>query len=109
MGSDGKDKKDNKKKMKAADGSELQTDGRFTRARSAVSSGASRVASTVNNNKKSLGLGAAAAAVAAAGVMAVVKQRRKSASKLTTTTPESPAETSLAADTAPDPANLRTI
>ena len=108
MASDGKDKKD-KKKLKAEDGSDLQTDGRFTRARSAVSSGASRVASTVNNNKKNLGLGAAAAAVAAAGVMAVVKQRRKSASKLTTATPESPAETSLVTDTAPDPANLRTI
>jgi hypothetical protein len=103
MASDGKDKK----KTKAEDGSELQTDGRLTRARSAVSSGASRVASTVNNNKKSLGLGAAAAAVAAAGVMAVVKQRRKSASKLTTATSES--ETNPVTDAAPDPANLRTI
>lgn len=108
MASDGKEKKD-RKKMKAENGGELQADGRFTRARSAVSSGASRVASTVNNNKKSLGLGAAAAAVAAAGVMAVVKQRRKSASKPTTATPEAPAEASLVTDTAADPGHLRTI
>jgi hypothetical protein len=94
MENDGKDKQ----KLKAANGAGLQTDGRFSRARSAVSSGASRVASTVSNNKKSLGLGAAAAAVAAAGVMAVVK-RRKTALK--TTTPEAPAETSLLADPTP--------
>lgn len=106
MAADGKEKKDKKKNL-ADDGSELKTDGRLTRARSAVSSGASRVATTVSNNKKSLGLGAAAAAVAAAGVMAVVK-RRKSTSKLATTKPEAPAETSLATDTTPESSHLRT-
>ena len=108
---DGKEKKD-KKKTLAEDGSELKTDGRFTRARSAVSNGASRVASTVSNNKKSLGLGAAVAAVATAGVMAAVK-RRKSASQLSTatstTTPEAPAETSLLTDTTPESSHLRTV
>jgi hypothetical protein len=108
MENDGKDKKDkkDKKKSKTADGAELQTDGRLSRARSAVSSGASRVASTVSNNKKSLGLGAAAAAVAAAGVVAVVK-RRKTALK--TTTPEAPAETSLLDATPAETSGLRGV
>lgn len=95
MEHDGKDTQT----LKAGNGAGHQTDGRFSRARSAVSSGASRVASTVSNNKKSLGLGAAAAAVAAAGVMAVVKRRKTAALK--TTTPEAPAETSLLSDPTP--------
>lgn len=73
MATNGKQKKGHKE---LTDGTELKTDGRLARAKSAVSSGASRVASTVSNNKKSLGLGAAAAAVAAAGVVAVVKRRK---------------------------------
>ena len=72
MAKNGKDKVDHT----SADNAEMKTDGRLSRAKSAVSSGASRVASTVSNNKKSLGLGAAAAAVAAAGVVAVVKRRK---------------------------------
>lgn len=108
MAKNGKDKMDHK--ANSADGAELKTDGRFSRAKSAVSSGASRVASTVSNNKKGLGLGAAAAAVAAAGVVAVVKRRKAAGTKLPLTTPEAPAETSLASEpTSAETAGLRSV
>ena len=103
MATDGKDKTD-KNKAPKTDG--VEKTGRVAKARSAVSSGASRLASGVSNNKKSLGIGAAAAAVAAAGVVAVVKARKKTdvSSALDTTTPESPAETTLGTDgTAAEP------
>lgn len=102
MATDGKDKKD-KNKAPKTDG--VEKTGRVAKARSAVSSGASRLASGVSNNKKSLGIGAAAAAVAAAGVVAVVKARKKTgASALDTNTPESPTESTLGTDgTAAEP------
>ena len=104
MATDGKEKKS---KTPKTDGLDTETTGRVAKARSAVSSGASRLASGVSNNKKSLGIGAAAAAVAAAGVVAVVKARKKSASTssaLETTTPESAAESTLGTDgTAAEP------
>lgn len=100
MATDGK-----KDKNKAPKTDGVEKTGRVARARSAVSSGASRLASGVSNNKKSLGIGAAAAAVAAAGVVAVVKARKKTgASALDTTTPESPVESTLGTDgTAAEP------
>lgn len=106
MATDGNGK-EKKSKTPKTDGLDTEKTGRVARARSAVSSGATKLASGVSNNKKSLGIGAAAAAVAAAGVVAVVKARKKSAatsSALDTTTPESPVESSLGTDgTAAEP------
>lgn len=105
MATDAKDNKESKeKKSKAPKTDGVETTGRVAKARSAVSSGASKLASGVSNNKKSLGIGAAAAAVAAAGVVAVVKSRKKSAATSSDLDTEASVESTLGTDgTAAEP------